>query len=96
VQSMPAVFKFISIVGTVAMLWVGGHLVLENLEATFWAAPYDLVHAVSHAVEAAGAVVVWIVETALYAVFGVVLGMIVVAIVMGVSRVTKKDQPVAH
>lgn len=98
VQSMPAVFKFISIVGTVAMLWVGGHLVLENLEATFWAAPYELVHSASHAVEAAGAVVVWLVETALYAVFGVVLGMIVVGIVLGVSRLLKKDVPagVAH
>jgi predicted DNA repair protein MutK len=98
VQSMPAVFKFISIVGTVAMLWVGGHLVLENMEATFWGAPYDLVHAASHAVEAAGAVVVWLVETALYAVVGVVLGMIVVAIVLGISRVTKRNQPqtVAH
>jgi predicted DNA repair protein MutK len=98
VQSMPAVFKFISIVGTVAMLWVGGHLVLENLAATFWAAPYDLVHAVSHAVEAAGAVVVWLVETALYAVFGVALGMIVVVIFTAVMRLLKRDQPekVAH
>jgi predicted DNA repair protein MutK len=98
VQSMPAVFKFISIVGTVAMLWVGGHLVLENMDATFWGAPYDLVHAASHAVEAAGAVVVWIVETALYAVFGVVLGMLVVVITLGVSRVLgrKQTETVAH
>ena len=31
VASMPAVFRVISIVGTVAMLWVGGHLVIANL-----------------------------------------------------------------
>jgi predicted DNA repair protein MutK len=93
VKAMPAVFRVISIVGTVAMLWVGGHLVIANLAETFWHAPYDLVHVVTHAVEAAGPVVIWLADTAMSAVFGLVLGLIVVAIVMGVTRVVKKDQP---
>jgi predicted DNA repair protein MutK len=93
VASMPAVFKFISIVGTVAMLWVGGHLVIANLDATFWSAPYDLLHVVTHAIESAGPVVVWIADTAMSAVFGIILGLIVVAVVTAVTRVIKKDQP---
>ena len=93
VAAMPAVFKVISIVGTVAMLWVGGHLVITNLAETFWHGPYDLLHVITHAVEAAGPVVVWLVDTAVSAVFGVVLGLIVVAIVMGIHRVVKRDQP---
>jgi predicted DNA repair protein MutK len=98
VHSMPAVFKVIGIIGTVAMLWVGGHLVITNLAETIWHGPYDLLHAVAHAVEAAGPVVVWIIDTAMSAVFGLVLGMIVVAVVLGVSRVLKRNQPagVAH
>jgi hypothetical protein len=60
VHAMPAVFKVISIIGTVAMLWVGGHLVIANLAETFWHGPHDVVHAVTHAVEAAGPVVVWL------------------------------------
>jgi predicted DNA repair protein MutK len=93
VASMPAVFRVISIVGTVAMLWVGGHLVIANLAETFWTGPYDLVHVVTHAVEAAGPVVVWIADTAMSAVFGLVLGMLIVGIVMGVTRAVKRPQP---
>ncbi|MGG7451243.1 DUF808 domain-containing protein [Plantibacter auratus] len=93
VASMPAVFRVISIVGTVAMLWVGGHLVIANLAETFWHVPYDLLHVVTHAIEAAGPVVVWIADTAMSAVFGLVLGLIVVAIVTGISRLRSRNQP---
>ncbi|MFP7761236.1 DUF808 domain-containing protein [Marisediminicola sp. LYQ85] len=92
VMSMPAVFRFISIVGTVAMLWVGGHLVIANLAETFWHAPYDLVHAATEAVAAAGPVVVWLTDTAISAVFGIILGLIVVAVVTAVSRLRTRDR----
>jgi len=95
VKAMPTVFRVISIVGTVAMLWVGGHLVIANLYETFWHLPYDLLHIVTHAVEAAGPVIVWLADTAVSAVFGLVLGALVVVVVMGVSRLLKKDAPVA-
>lgn len=96
VASMPAVFRVISVIGTVAMLWVGGHLVLQNLEETFWAGPYELVHLVTHAIEAAGPVIVWIVETAMSAVFGLVLGLIIVGVVTGVQRLVRRGRPAAH
>lgn len=96
VASMPAVFRFISIVGTVAMLWVGGHLVIQNLAETFWAWPYDAVHTVTHAIEAAGPVVIWVVDTAISAVFGLALGLVVVGIVTGVSRLLPRKEAAAH
>jgi len=96
VASMPTVFRVISVIGTVAMLWVGGHLVLQNLAETLWSGPYDLVHVVTHAIEAAGPVVEWIVETALSAVFGLVLGLIIVAVFLGIRRVFTRDAPAAH
>jgi predicted DNA repair protein MutK len=89
VASMPAVFSVISVIGTVAMLWVGGHLVVANLAETFWHGPYDLLHVVTHAVEAAGAVVVWLADTAFSAVFGLVLGMLVVGVVLGIGRLRR-------
>lgn len=91
VASMPAVFRVISIVGTVAMLWVGGHLLLQNLAETLWAGPYDLVHVVTHAIEAAGPVIVWIVETAMSAVFGLAIGLVIVAVITGITRFTKRS-----
>jgi predicted DNA repair protein MutK len=97
VTLMPAVFRAISIIGTVAMVWVGGHLVIANLAETFWHGPYDLVHVVTHAVEGAGPVVVWLADTAMSAVFGIVLGLVVVAIVTGIGRLRRHGQPaVAH
>ncbi|GAA3340112.1 DUF808 domain-containing protein [Curtobacterium pusillum] len=86
VRAMPAVFRVISVVGAVAMLWVGGHLVIANLAETFWHGPYDLLHAIERAVDSAGPVVTWIVDTAVSAVFGVALGMVVVGVVLGVAR----------
>jgi len=98
VAGMPAVFRVIGIVGTVAMLWVGGHLVITNLAETLWHGPADVLHAVTHAIDAAGPVVIWLADTAMSAVFGLVLGMIIVGIVLGVSRLLKRNQPesVAH
>jgi len=96
VAAMPTVFRVISIVGTVAMLWVGGHLVIANLYETFWHLPYDLLHVVTHAVEGAGPAIVWLADTAVSAVFGVVLGLIIVVIVAGISRLLNRDKPVAE
>jgi len=86
VLAMPAVFRVISVVGTVAMLWVGGHLVIVNLAETVWHGPEVLLHVVEHAVGAAGPVVTWVVDTAVSAVFGLALGLVVVAVVLGVGR----------
>ena len=86
VRAMPMVFRVISVIGTVAMLWVGGHLVIANLAETVWHGPYDLLHVIEHALEAAGPVVVWISDTAVSAVAGLALGMVVVGIVLGIGR----------
>ena len=93
VRSMPMVFRIISVIGTIAMLWVGGHLVITNLAETFWHGPYDLLHAATHAVESLGPVVVWIVDTALSGLFGLVYGLIIAGIVFGVTRVVKRGAP---
>jgi hypothetical protein len=74
VRSMPAVFRVISIVGTVAMLWVGGHLVLANLGEVGWHAPVELLHAVEHALEPSGPWWSWIGDTAVSAVAGLCVG----------------------
>lgn len=86
VRSMPAVFRVISIVGTVAMLWVGGHLVLANLGEVGWHAPVDLLHAVEHALDPAGPVVVWIGDTLVSAVAGLAIGLVIVGIALVIGK----------
>lgn len=89
VAAMPRLLAFISIVGTVAMLWVGGHILLANLyEAHWWEAPYNWVHDVEHDIEHAvdgflGSVLAWLANTGISAVVGLVVG----SVVLGVVRV---------
>jgi predicted DNA repair protein MutK len=84
VAGMPHLLTVISVVGTAAMLWVGGHIELVGLDDLGWHAPYDLVHhledEVHHAVPGIGGALGWMVNTAASAVFGLVLGAVLVLI----------------
>ena len=44
VRAMPRLLSVISVVGVVAMLWVGGHILLVNSAEVGWHWPYDTVH----------------------------------------------------
>jgi predicted DNA repair protein MutK len=80
---MPHVFDVIAWVGTIAMLWVGGHLWLVNLAELGLTAPYDFVHHLEGfgaAVPGVGAVLGWLINTACSFVLGVVLGSVIVGI----------------
>lgn len=83
VKGMPKVMAVISVVGTAAMLWVGGHILLVGAEELGLAAPYDAVHhvevAVHDALGSAGAVAGWFVNTLASALVGLLVGALVVA-----------------
>jgi len=95
VAAMPKVLGALSAIGTVAMLWVGGHILLVGTDDLGWHLPYSLVHHaeeyVSRAVEAVGALLAWLVNTAASAVIGLVVGAIVVAVVHVLPFGKKKD-----
>jgi predicted DNA repair protein MutK len=98
VAGMPKLLTALSAIGTVAMLWVGGHILLVGTNTLGWHGPYGLVHHaeefVHHALANAaglGGVAAWLVNTAASAVIGLVVGAIVVAI-MHVLPFGKKDK----
>jgi uncharacterized protein len=84
VAGMPKLLAALSVVGTVAMLWVGGHILLVGADELGWHMPYGLVHhleeIVHHAVAGAGGFLAWLVNTAASAVIGLVVGAVVVAV----------------
>ncbi|WP_432509002.1 DUF808 domain-containing protein [Kineococcus auxinigenes] len=86
VKAMPRLLTVLTVVGTAAMLWVGGHILLVGADELGLHAPYEVVHHVEEAAhEAAGAlggVVGWLVNTLASAVLGLVVGA-VVALVVG-------------
>jgi predicted DNA repair protein MutK len=97
VKGMPKLLAVLSTVGVVAMLWVGGHILLVGVDELGWHAPYDLVHAAEdlvHGVPGVGGVLAWLVNTLASALIGVVVGAVVVAIMHLVPR--RKRAAAAH
>ena len=85
VRAMPRVFRVIGVVGTVAMLWVGGPVVIASLGAGGPPAPHHVVAAAEHAVAGAGGFAQWCAESFLSGVFGLALGGFL-ALVWAVAR----------
>lgn len=81
VRAMPAVFRVISVIGTVAMLWVGGHLLIANASEVGFHFPYDVLHAIEHGLHDFGAVVVWVADTAVSAIVGLGWGFLTILVV---------------
>jgi predicted DNA repair protein MutK len=96
VAAMPVVLKWLGIIGTAAMLWVGGQIIVHGLhEFHLTPIPEWIEHAAEgarHAVPAAGGVVAWIVNAALSAVFGIIVG----AIVAGLLHLKPKKAAAKH
>jgi uncharacterized protein len=102
VLAMPKLMAFLSTVGTAAMLWVGGNIVIHGLEVThLWEWPYQTIHhaaeMVAHAIPQAAGFVEWVVTAALDGVFGLILGVLLIPVatrVVGplIAAVTRKRQ----
>lgn len=93
-RAMPILLVVLATVGTAAMLWVGGGIILHGLEELGVHGPAELAHAAQHAVEAAtgplGGVLGWLTYAVLSAIVGVVLGAIVAAVVHAVAKARGK------
>ncbi len=85
VKAMPKVMAALTVVGTGAMLWVGGNIILHGLEVLGFAAPYDWVHDVAHgaaeAVPVAQGFTEWFVTASLDGIFGLALGLLLIPVV---------------
>jgi uncharacterized protein len=84
VAGMPKLLAALSAIGTAAMLWVGGHILLVGADELGWHGPYEFVHHVEesvHDVAGIGGVLGWLVNTSMSLVLGLIVGAIVVAVV---------------
>ena len=84
VKGMPKLLTALTVVGTAAMLWVGGHILLVGTHDLGWHTIYDAVHHVEEAAhDAAGAVgglAGWLVNTLASAVIGLAVGALLVLV----------------
>jgi predicted DNA repair protein MutK len=89
VNGMPKLLTALTVVGTAAMLWVGGHILLIGADELGWHAPYDFVHDLEKQVEDVGGIgglLAWLINTGISATIGLIVGGIVVAIVSRFHR----------
>ncbi|MES2146163.1 MAG: DUF808 domain-containing protein [Pseudomonadota bacterium] len=84
VVGMPKLMAVLSVVGTAAMLWVGGNIVIHGLDVLGWPWLYDqikyLATAVSAVVPVAQGFVFWAVTAAVDGVLGLILGVALIPV----------------
>ncbi|MCT1429468.1 DUF808 domain-containing protein [Brachybacterium muris] len=78
VTAMPTVMKVISYVGMIAMLWVGGHIILVSTHDLGLAQPYEWIHGLE--VTMGGGVLGWLINTFFSFLIGLGIGAIIVAL----------------
>lgn len=85
VKAMPYVLSAIGVIGTIAMLWVGGHLIVRGLDEVFgWHWPHEIIAKGQEAV--GGGALGWMVETGISMIVGLIVGFIVLGVVQLVKK----------
>jgi len=89
VRAMPVLLAWLARIGTAAMLWVGGHILVVGAHELGWDLPHDLVHDLEGLVHGGGlaAVASWLLATGASLVVGLAVGLLVIA---AVARVTAR------
>jgi len=85
VKAMPVLLKTLAIVGTAAMVWVGGGIIIHGLEGYGFAglghAIHDVAAAAGHAVPSLGGAAEWLVSAAASGLFGILLGALLIPLI---------------
>jgi predicted DNA repair protein MutK len=89
VLGMPYLLKVLSVVGTAAMVWVGGGIIIHGLETygfpALGHAIHDVAAAAAHAIPVAGAAVEWLIGAAASGALGLLIGAALIPIVQYVG-----------
>ena len=83
VKGMPIVLDIIGVIGTAAMLWVGGHIVVKGLHEFGMDQPHEFIASVTENIS--NGALAWLADTGMSMVCGLVLGTVVATIVMAVK-----------
>jgi predicted DNA repair protein MutK len=84
VRVMPHLMTLLMIVGTAAMIWVGGQIVVHGLHELGWHTPYETIHHMAEvaaaAVPAIGGIAAWVTTAFLDGILGLMLGLLLLPI----------------
>lgn len=84
VAGMPHLLKLLSSVGTLAMLWVGGNILVHGVDVLGWHWPFAQIHhladVAAEAVPVAKGFVAWLVTAALDGIIGLIIGTLLIPV----------------
>jgi predicted DNA repair protein MutK len=104
VKGMPFLMKALLIIGTAAMIWVGGSIVIHGMHALGLHEPYSTIHhlaeGAAHSLDTAVGFVTWAVTAFFDGIFGLALGLALIPVVTKVInpfiRMVSGRKDVAH
>lgn len=80
VRIMPLVLKILSVVGTAAMLWVGGSLIIHSLHQMGWHMPEETIHDIAHNLGGGQPALDWGAKAVIDGVLGLLWGLVLIPI----------------
>ena len=84
VKAMPGFMTTLTVVGTAAMLWVGGNIVIHGLHEMGWHAPYEWIRTVAEAAAVAApqtpGATAWLVTAFFDGIVGLALGLLLIPV----------------
>lgn len=92
-NAMPRVLATIGVIGTLAMLWVGGHIVVVSAADLGWTAPHQIIENLAHLGASLGAgagFLSWTIETLASLLVGAILGSLLVGAHHGLKALREK------
>ncbi len=81
VKGMPKFLKALTIIGTAAMLWVGGSIIVHGLDVLGWPWLYKTIHEIAIAAAGGSGFLEWAVTALLDGILGFVVGMVLIPFV---------------
>jgi hypothetical protein len=81
VRGMPGFMRALTVVGTLAMLWVGGSIIVHSLAEIGWHWPEDAIAAAGQLAQGAGGFAVWLVKAVIDGLLGLAIGYALIPVV---------------
>jgi len=81
VRGMPTFLQVLTVVGTAAMLWVGGSIIIHAIHELGWHGPYNLIHAIAHGIGQGAGFVEWLITAGIDGALGLALGFATIPLV---------------
>ena len=86
VRGMPSFLQVLTVVGTAAMLWVGGSIIVHAVHELGWHGPYDLIHGIAHGIGQGAGFVEWLITALIDGALGLALGFATLQVVQPMLR----------